>query len=215
MPPPATRPADPRIATTRAAIRRALFQIAADLPFTEITVAYVCREAGVARKTFYAHYADVAAVADEAMCEALRPIVESIPDALLVLPLTTTGVARFVFAQVVVRGDLADMIARLPSDVAARGFAPAIDALFERIVAVNELHKIDAFVRDYWTAMVAAAAEALFRTWAARGFRETPEELAALSEQLVGSGVDAFLSRLARTRRSPGPVPAKHTRSRR
>lgn len=190
---------DPRITYTRAALQRALLEISVDTPFHEISVAFLCREAGIARKTFYAHYPDVAAVADEAVRDAIRPISEGIPKKLLRMPLSTSGMARHVLTLFAEDPDVLGSFTHLPSDVVARGFAPLINSLFDRIVIVNELRPVDAFVRDYWCALLAGGCEAVFRTWVERGFKESPEELAALAEKLLGTGLDVFLQQLSQS----------------
>lgn len=200
---------DPRVASTRAAILRALLTVSVDTPFPEISVAFLCREAGIARKTFYAHFPDVSAVADEAVREAVRPIAEGIPDALLRMPLTSSGVARHVLTRFAEHPDVLGSLAHLPSEVLARGFEPLLASTFDRIVAVNGLRPADAFVRDYWCALVASACEAIFRTWVARGFCESHDELANLAERLLGTGLDAFLQQLAEPQASSLAANAK------
>lgn len=206
------RSLDPRIVTTRAAIHRALLQIIADVPFPEVTVAFLCREAGIARKTFYAHYPDVEAAAGEAVRDAVRPIFEGVPDALLKMPLASSGVAGHVLTQLATQGELVGALAKLPSDVLVRGLAPLIDDAFERIMAVNRLKQADAFVRDYWSALVTASGEALFRTWVARGFKDSPNALAVLVEKLVGTGMDTFFEELVRVRSASAKVQPRRLR---
>lgn len=66
---------DPRVARSRAAFRTALTDIVAAR--AEVTVASLCRWSGLNRGTFYLHYADVGALAED----VVRHLVHEITDA--------------------------------------------------------------------------------------------------------------------------------------
>lgn len=50
---------DPRFKRTQAALRQGLFALLKTLPISEVTVAALCRQAGINRRTFYLHYDNV------------------------------------------------------------------------------------------------------------------------------------------------------------
>ena len=56
---------DKRITKTKKTIKAALIDILQDMPFEKITVAEICRRGIVSRITFYTHYEDKYALAEE------------------------------------------------------------------------------------------------------------------------------------------------------
>ncbi|MFD4411939.1 TetR/AcrR family transcriptional regulator [Streptomyces sp. NPDC058475] len=69
---------DPRAARTRARLRQALLEECAERPLEEVGVAALVRRAGVARATFYVHYADLEALAVDACADVVRDAVEAL-----------------------------------------------------------------------------------------------------------------------------------------
>ncbi len=64
--------ADNRTKITRAAIKDGMLDLMAKTPFQFITVAALCREAGVGRATFYTHYTGLMDVIDELADDAIQ-----------------------------------------------------------------------------------------------------------------------------------------------
>ena len=62
---------DRRAAYTRSVIKEALLALKKSMPFDEITVSALCREAGIHRGTFYLHYRNTMEVLDEVLDDAL------------------------------------------------------------------------------------------------------------------------------------------------
>ncbi len=58
-------PDDPRFDRAAASIKEAFMEILMDSPFSSVTVAQVCRAAGVGRSTFYAHYRSLTDLVDD------------------------------------------------------------------------------------------------------------------------------------------------------
>ena len=63
---------DKRIRKSKKALREALVELLREQPFDRITVTELCSRADVSRITFYAHYEDKYALADEISCEMLQ-----------------------------------------------------------------------------------------------------------------------------------------------
>jgi AcrR family transcriptional regulator len=70
---------DPRTRRTLAALRRALSELVTTTPVSQITVAQLCRTAGVHRTTFYQHFDTVAEVAGAVVAEVLHGITAQRP----------------------------------------------------------------------------------------------------------------------------------------
>lgn len=69
---PTPRKMDRRTLYTKMVVKDALLELLATLPFEEITVAAVCRQADVTRTTFYLHFNSLTSVLDEVLDDALR-----------------------------------------------------------------------------------------------------------------------------------------------
>src|SRR5690606_42068527 len=70
----AVNPDDPRAQRTRASLRAAVLDLAAERDLSAITVSAVAKRAGLNRATFYLHYPDVDALAADAMEEAVAHV---------------------------------------------------------------------------------------------------------------------------------------------
>ena len=63
--------ADKRTVITKAAIKEGMLELIGKTPFNYVTVAALCREAGVGRATFYTHYTGLMDVIDELADDAI------------------------------------------------------------------------------------------------------------------------------------------------
>lgn len=66
--------ADPRARRTRATLKQALMQLLQRTDWGEITVAAICRRAGVARSSFYEHFTAKADVLDEVFADRMSDV---------------------------------------------------------------------------------------------------------------------------------------------
>ena len=64
--------ADKRTLITKAAIKEGMLELLGKTPFNYVTVASLCREAGVGRATFYTHYTGIMDVVDELADDAIN-----------------------------------------------------------------------------------------------------------------------------------------------
>ncbi len=67
---------DPRQERTRQLLREALIALVAEMPFDAITITDITRRARVARKTFYAHYADK----DALLMDCIEPLLVTLAE---------------------------------------------------------------------------------------------------------------------------------------
>jgi AcrR family transcriptional regulator len=65
---------DPRQERTRQLLREALFALVAEVPYEAITISQISARARVARKTFYAHYADK----DALLSDCIEPLLATV-----------------------------------------------------------------------------------------------------------------------------------------
>src|SRR4051812_10161099 len=68
------RPMDPRAQRTLASLRKALTEMVETTPPSDVTVAALCRTAGVHRTTFYNHFDSVPHPAAAAIVALLAPV---------------------------------------------------------------------------------------------------------------------------------------------
>ncbi|RKJ77324.1 TetR/AcrR family transcriptional regulator [Butyricicoccus sp. 1XD8-22] len=66
------RKTDRRTLYTKMVVKDALLELLAGTPFDQITVTAVCKQAEITRTTFYLHFADLTAVLDEVLEDAMR-----------------------------------------------------------------------------------------------------------------------------------------------
>ena len=67
---------DPRQARTRQLLREALIALVAEMPYESITITDISTHACVARKTFYAHYADK----DALLIDCIQPMLVTLSE---------------------------------------------------------------------------------------------------------------------------------------
>jgi AcrR family transcriptional regulator len=67
---------DPRQARTRQLLRETLMALVVEMPFDTITITDITRRARVARKTFYAHYADK----DTLLMDCIEPLLVTLAE---------------------------------------------------------------------------------------------------------------------------------------
>lgn len=128
---------DPRAARTRAAMKQALMHLLQQGDWGEVTVAGICRRAGVARSSFYEHYNAKADLLEEIFADLMSDIrLSSCPgDPFGTLDWLVDHVAEaprfFAHAMAGGRGDAllprfrAALIRRLEEELSVRGVADA------------------------------------------------------------------------------------------
>lgn len=116
---------DPRSMRSREALRRAALDLAADRPLAELSVAEICRAAGVTRDTFYRHAESAVLLVADALSVELDAVLSDVGD------LDSLSVAEGLLLEHV----------RTRADVYRGALQPAlaapIRAVLERVVAAG------------------------------------------------------------------------------
>lgn len=184
---------DPRIGITKARLQDALIRLCQRQAFPEISVASLCREANVARKTLYVYYADVEAIATEIVQKTGLEIAAELRDAHLRMPHSSSGIFQQVVTSLTRRRPLVLLICRrFPPDAVRRGCLPVIEKLFDRAEAINGLPRGDEIARTFWCETFASSIATMFKVWARRDFRDDPRVFVEIGQKYLGPGVDAY-----------------------
>lgn len=96
------RKPDRRAAYTRRTVKDALLELLKEMPFEQITVTSLCRQAEITRATFYIHFSDIDEVLDELLDEALMTAEAASNDMSIESRLAALG-------EVVRKGDAGDL----------------------------------------------------------------------------------------------------------
>ena len=189
VPSSAAPPADPRIARSEAAIRKAvLVRLKAGRSFETLTVSEIASAAGVTRKTFYARFGTLERVVFRIVAELSQRIVDELEDEVLRLPRGADSAAARVFQAYAVHQDVLG-----PVGLVLDAVTHVADRLLDRVVAVNGLPQLDDARRDYLVTVVASMVHGVLLVWVRRGFTEAPEALAALTDALLAEGIERIL----------------------
>lgn len=181
---------DPRVRKTRLQLRHAMMELLGRKSVQEITVQELTRLADVNRGTFYRHYRDIYDFLDqteEALIAEFTAVLDAYSSEALRVGLVPILTDVFTFA----RRNAGLCEALLDSRVDQRFFQRLSGLIYERCVgewrglyALGELER-----GSYVLEFVVAGAVSLIRTWTARGFDRTPEEMARLADRLIRRGL--------------------------
>lgn len=189
------KPEDRRVRRTRARLREAFTALLREKPVEEITVRELTDLADVNRGTFYGHYRDIYDLLEQMEGEALEEFSAlmdrySSSDLRIGLRAILTDVFRFVEKH----GGLCAALLSRRDDL----FFQQIGALIDRKCEEEwqELYRFSGEEqRAYCMDFLVAGAVELVRGWVTRGFAETPEDMAALTERLILRGMSTFAAR--------------------
>lgn len=189
------KPEDRRVRRTRARLREAFTALLREKPVEEITVRELTDLADVNRGTFYGHYRDIYDLLEQMEGEAIQEftaLMDRYSSSDLrggLLPILT-DVFRFVEKH----GGLCAALLSRRDDL----FFQQIGALIDR-KCLGEWQELYHFAgeeqRAYCMDFLVAGAVELVRGWVTRGFAETPEDMAALTERLILRGMSTFAAR--------------------
>ena len=160
-------------------ICKAMCDLMAELPFSEITVTRICQEALVGRKTFYRNFERKEDVV-ELMIDHIRAEYEK---DLEKIPLEQATHHHFVF--LAKHMEFLILLQKAGQTPLLTGRFSSLQPRFMPRWSADERHNA------YRTAVAVAAMEAVVRLWAERGFRETPEELEKLYSYALGIAGEA------------------------
>lgn len=185
---------DRRVRRTRALLRQALTELLETKDARSITVQELTDRADVNRGTFYAHYRDVFDMMDkmqEELFEELSLLMDRYDRETLRGDLTPvlTDVFRFVEKN----RDLLPIF--LDRQVTDRFFQGLNELIFQRCLnSWSGLYSINENPGGlYCLEFVVSGVVGLVRMWIQLGFRESPEEMAAATGQLIQNGLSSLM----------------------
>ena len=167
---------DKRVARTKAALRNALLEIMKDKPIATVTTTELCREAGINRNTFYAHYPSPAALLKEMEDEYLALVLGIVDE---MMPVSDYNSLLLQTCQAMLNFE--PMSSMLFSPNGSPDF-------MDRIVETMQTH-----VMEMWSKMepsldrsdlellhcyVTFGSQKCLTQWAEEGYREPPEVIA-------------------------------------
>ena len=180
---------DRRVRRTRERLKQAMTDLLMEKPVREITVRELTERADVNRGTFYAHYADIYDMLEQLENETLAAFEELLdrhaPED-LARDLTPLLTEVFSFAE----QQKALMYAFFGQQTADRFLGRFSQVIYDKCLREwAGLYPLgDVSGPNYYLEFVVAGTVNLVRTWGRRGFRETPEEMAALTGRLILQG---------------------------
>ncbi len=181
---------DPRVRKTRLQLRQAMMELLGRKSVQEITVRELTRLADVNRGTFYRHYRDIydfLEQTEEGLIAEFTAVLDAYSNESLRIGLVPILTDVFTFA----RRNAGLCEALLDMRVDQRFFQRLSGLLYERCVGEWQgLYALGEIERgSYVLEFVMAGAVSLIRTWTARGFDRTPEEMARLADRLIRRGL--------------------------
>ena len=184
---------DRRVRPTREQLKRALTQLLLEKPVREITVRELTDRADVNRGTFYAHYTDLYDMLEQMeneLLEAFQALLDRhAPDDLTrdLAPLLSDV---FCF----VEENRALMPVFLGQQTADRFLRRFSQVIYQRCLREwAGLYPLgDVSEPNYYLEFVVSGTVNLVGTWARRGFRETPADMAKLAGQLILRGLQSL-----------------------
>lgn len=189
------KPEDRRVRRTRARLREAFTALLREKPVEEITVRELTDLADVNRGTFYGHYRDIYDLLEQMEGEALEEF-SALMDRYSSsdLRIGLRAILTDVFCFVEKHGGLCAALLSRRDDL----FFQQIGALIDR-KCLEEWQELYCFSgeeqRGYCMDFLVAGAVELVRGWVTRGFAETPEDMATLTERLILRGMSTFAAR--------------------
>ncbi len=184
------RDSDHRVRVTKLLIRKAFTQLLMSKPIQSISIKELCREAGINRGTFYAHYSDIYQLRQqmedemlEDFQQALKPLLEQGNE---VPPLrVTTRIFQCL---------------RDNADVCAMTFGPYGDKAFAaRMIDVSREKYEQYYHRyfkdvtpqklEYYYTFVSAGCMGMVEKWLNNGLNPSAEELAMAAERIMMLGI--------------------------
>ncbi|WP_129843720.1 TetR/AcrR family transcriptional regulator [Streptomyces sp. RFCAC02] len=187
--------AEPRAVRTRERVVRALFDALAAAPLEELTVARLCRDAGVHRVTFYGHWPDIRTLAADVFAEEVDRLARVPEDVIS----EAAGPAELAAAyERALRDQLREILER--RDVYRTLFASGSDAGFRRRLLAAQQERAEAAVTQlaragaevpgrasaYPAAFIAGGVVAAFEAWAVGGATGVEAAARAITAQLPG-----------------------------
>lgn len=185
---------DHRTRVTKMLIRRAFTELLRQKPIHSISVKELCAEAGISRGTFYTHYKDIYDLLQKMEQEmladfqkALAPLLSTDSKDLTPVKITT-GIFQCL-------KDNADICAVTLGDYGDKTFAL-------QLINLGRARCMETYARlfsgatpkqiEFFYAFVSAGCIGLLQKWLAEGMVSSPEEIAAMAENIMMYGMGAL-----------------------
>lgn len=185
---------DYRTRVTKMLIRKAFTDMLKEKPIQSITIKELCETAGINRGTFYSHYSDIydllEKMEEEMMADfikALEPLLETDKEDLTPVKITT-GIFRCL-------KENADICTVTLGDYGDKDFALRLINLGrEKCVETYSRYFGSATPKqiEFFYAFVSAGCIGLLQKWLAEGMVSSPEEIAAMAENIMMYGMGAL-----------------------
>lgn len=180
---------DRRVRKTRMQLRAGLTQLMREKPIKDITVRELAQLVDINRCTFYLHYRDIYDMVEQVEQEVFDEFEEIVssysPEDLEARPLSLLlALFEFFYAN----ADLSSAFLGGNGDMAF--FNKLIDMIRDRVLEYWQREKKkDPEQFDYYFSFLASGFIGIIREWFARDMKESPEQMAAMAEQLVLYGM--------------------------
>ncbi len=181
---------DRRVRKTKKQLRQALTVLLQEKPIKDITVREIADMVDINRGTFYLHYKDVFDMLEQIendIFEEFNDLIQAHPpaeDAGKPLPLLTDVFTYFAAN--------ADMAIALMGPNGDHAFIDKLKNLVKERCFYDWMQVYsgsDSQKFSYFYAFLVYGCIGLFQNWLETGMKETPEEMAALAEQMILTGV--------------------------
>ena len=184
---------DRRVRRTKAMLRAALTELLKTKPVNEISVTELTRKADVNRGTFYGHYKDIFDMVEQLeneMSQEFSALLQAYPADALKHGLRP--ILRDVFAFLQRYGDMA--AALLERDRDTRFLEQLKGMVAERVsLEWGRLYQFgNPREQAFCLSFLVGGVVGLIQSWLEGGRKETPEELAALSEAMILRGIEGL-----------------------
>ena len=185
---------DRRVRRTRALLRQSLTELMKEKNIRDISVKELTQRADVNRGTFYSHYQDIYDMVrqlEDELFEEFNQVISAYP-AEAVQREGVYPIVRDVFA--FVRRN-ADLCATLLGDGRDSTFLERLRAAVHQKVAAEWSALYDLRSEALWEyilAFLVGGMVNIIQKWASGGWKQTPEELAGLSNHLIWEGMSGL-----------------------
>lgn len=185
---------DKRTEKTKASILNALVLLSREKELNEISIRELTETAHIHRNTFYLHYTDVDSVLtelEEDMCSAVKNMAEQFtPQELL----SHVGLLlREVFQYLYQEREKCVLMMKGRGKVSSG--KTLLESVFEKYLQNFPVEiNYDSFEFQAQFYYCTAGALGIIRYWMERGFEETPEKVAAVTQKLLLQGIQGLIS---------------------
>lgn len=182
---------DKRVKNTRQAIRNSFLKLIAEKPIDRISVTELCRDAGINRGTFYAHYTDAYDLRNSIVEDLYRAVYERMQELGTVGRLTTAQMLELLKENQelcgIFTGPHGDMEALM--HFARRSAAKYVEENADRFSGLSRPEQ--AYVDE----MLVSSIATLTKCWFDSGMREPASEVAELLSTYCLHGLSGFMNR--------------------